>query len=278
MKQPPPLEWIPGQGPREEVLQRMKRRFPKPTFPLQESWHMGETIKEYTELLDKPINEISASYLSKCLEEITSWETCHCDERMRPWFKYLLPYVIERNHEHLVFGSLLEQAVTGCLVIYQEGLREEYPGFQHDFINSLFHCLMKKEWWCDGKHKEEPHHAYLVALFLQNKGYDENQPNEETSAMLFFGLKFLKPEEIPIWVKSLFQIKDPNWKNNFRIWFKSAEAILRQPESLAGKLEEAVPAISWHYSHSLVQLHPHLPKENCVVFLKEVKKHHNDGR
>jgi len=149
---------------------------------------------------------------------------------------------------------------------------------------------------------EKTKEIHLRAIFLDTYrdgrgdlrlGWNAGQSDANLSAMMFFCLKYLNPDEIITWVKSLFSIPDSNWKGALLIWILGAFDILQEPLVVPSKIENTRPEISWSYSHclgsrygSIEAKYPpeelfndnkdFLPTENTKVFLTEVRKHLTD--
>lgn len=265
-----------------------------------EAWFNTKERRLYTELIDKPFEQIETSDLSIfILFAISSGTSCFGHrEEWDEWFKYLLPDLILRCQDSYFFNELLAQAVvTAFMSIYWNGIPEEYKGFRDDVINSLSLCLMNEDLWFDHK-DENTGTAYPKATFLDcykdgkaqlRLDWNTGKANESFSALMFFCLKYLNPEEIISWVKSLFLIRDTYWKGTLMVWLLGAYDILKEPVVVPSMIEKANPEIDWENSHVLgsrygsidAKYQPaeeyndnkdFLPAENIKIFLKEIRK------
>jgi len=255
-------KWIPKTTVSLDALERMRKHFHKPKLLMGEAWFMGKERRLYTELVDRPFDQIEPSELStEILFEIASGTKCFGHrEEWDEWFKYLLPQLILRSSESYFFNELLLQSVVSAFMnIYWNGIPEEYKGFRNDVINSLSFCLMNEDLWFD-HHNEETREVYPRATFLDtyrdgqgNLRLDWNtgKANESLSAMMFLCLKYLNIEEISSWVKSLFSINDVYWKGALMVWLLGAYDVLEQPIVVPSMLEKASPEITWENSHAL---------------------------
>ena len=219
-------KWVPGAEIPLDAIQRMRNSFRKPPVALEE---MRNSIERdsYTELMDKPIEEVDAGYLDEVLSEISSctFSFGHRED-WQQWFKYMLPALILRCKEGPNFDFLSGSVVTAFMSIYWEGIPDEYVGFRDDVIDSLSLCLMNKELWFD-------HFDRKTGIMVQRSRFLDSYPNgqdrlklswdsiradESLSSMMFFCLKYLTVDEIRSWVGSLFSIDDINWNGALMVW------------------------------------------------------------
>ena len=250
-------EWIPGCGPSEEAVQRMRAHFPKPTTHMGEAWFMGDR-KFYPELSEKPIEEIAPEVLRDCLYQISSGISSFGHQaEWSDWFKYLLPGLVMLPDNRYAFHFLVESIVSALMQVFWLGLDGEYSGFRDDVMSSLGLCLMKPEAWIviDDKRPDE---LALLSLrweeddgTLAPSGWDAGETSPNLSAMLFFGLKYLRPAEIPSWATSLIAIKDPYWRAALMVWLLGAYDLLNTPIPLPSQLGKTNPQVNWADSHSL---------------------------
>ncbi len=304
MKSESEYKWIPKNGVSLEAIERMQKHFQKPKYPMGEAWFIGKERRLYTELINKPFTEIEPSELStNVLFEIASGTQCFGHrEEWDEWFKYLLPQLILRCQEFYFFNELLAQSVvTAFMSIYWNGIPDEYKGFRNDVINTLSLCLMNEILWFDYL-DEKTKTIHLRAFFLDTykDGNDQlrldwntGKANESLSALMFFCLKYLNPEEISFSTKSLFAIDDIYWKGALMVWLLGAYDILDKPIVVPSMIEKSNPEISWENSHvlgsrygSIDAEHPpaeeyndnkdFLPTKNSRCFLIEIRKKMTD--
>ena len=293
-------EWIPKRGVSLEAVERMRAHFPKPTCLMGEAWFIGEERRLYPELNTREdFAAIETIDLSLIIFEISSGTKCfgHLEE-WDEWFKYLLPDLIIRSQEFQYFSLMLVQdVVTAFMSIYWKGIVEEYEGFRDDVINSLSFCLMNESLWFE--HEDENTqtvnlrptflNSYLDGRDKLKLGWNCGASDGNLSAMMFFCLKYLTPEEIITWVNSLFSIQDIYWKGAFSVWLLGAYDLLQEPVVIPSMIEKANPDITWDNSYSpgsrygsIDAEHPahedfndnkgFLPFENTKVFLAEVRR------
>lgn len=291
--------WTPKKGVSLDAVERMRAHTRKPLKPMGEAWFMSEERRLYTELMEKPFEEILNNGLSEILFEISSGTSCfgHLEE-WDDWFRYLLPDLIvhSRDHKFFLIYGYVQQTVTAFMSVYWKEIVEEYKGFREDVINSLSLCLMNNEFWFDYKDKGTGE-VYPKTSFLsweeengQWVDWDAGRANENLSAMLFFCLKYLYAEEIVTWVESLFAIRDPYWRGALMVWLLGAYDLLQEPVIAPSAAYKAKPIIRWRDSHVLgsscgsidAEYPPDeryndnkdfLPQENVRLFLGEVRRH-----
>lgn len=304
MSNKPAYQWIPRKGFSLDAIERMRKHFNKPENPMGEAWFIGKKRRLYTELNNKIfIKKIKPVDLSAILFEISSGTNSFGHrEEWNEWFKYLLPDLIIRSQDFKYFSTMLVQdVITAFISIYWKGIVEEYEGFRNDVINSLSLCLMNDNLWFDyNDEKTQVTSPRPIFLDCHKDGKEQlrldwnaGQADENFSAMMFFCLKYFKPEEIISWLKSVFLIQDIYWKGAFMIWLLGAYDILQEPIIVPSKIEKGMPKISWMSSHLLcsrygsidVEHPPHqdfndnkdfLPSENIKVFFEEIHKQITD--
>ena len=270
-----------------------------------EAWFIGEKRRLFTELIDAPFEQIKTTDLSVDILFAISSGTKSFGHREEwdEWFKYLLPDLILRCQDFKWFNEMLVQnVVTAFMSIYWNGINEEYEGFRGDVISSLSHCLMSEDLWFESK-VENTQTINLIPVFLDlykdgkdelRLGWNAAKSDENLSAMLFFCLKYLTPEEIRTWTKSIFLITSEHLRGAFMIWLLGAYDILNEPIVLPSKIVKANPKIDWDDFHllgsrygSIDAEHPpdkdfndnrhFLPSENVKVFLEEIHRQMTDA-
>lgn len=293
-------QWIPRNGIALEAIERMRAHFHKPDYLMGEAWFIGKNRRLYSELNTRDsFAKIKPTDLSLIISEISSGTNSFGHRKeWDEWFKYLLPDLILRTQDFKYFNYMLvPDVVTAFMNIYWKGIDEEYEGFRNDVIGSLSFCLMNEGLWFDYKNEITQTvnlrptflNSYLNGKEELSLGWNAGRSDENLSAMMFFCLKYLKPEEIITWVKSLISIQDIYWKGALSIWLLGAYDLLKELIVVPSKVEKSSPDISWDYSHVLGSRYgsidaehpPHedfndnkdfLPSENTKIFLEEIRK------
>jgi hypothetical protein len=281
--------WIPCKGPSPEAVERMRAHFRKPRRPMGEAWFMGTERYLYTELSEKPLHEVSTDTLCECLWQIASGTSSfgHRDE-WDEWLRFLLPDLILRGHETDIFDFLLEHAITAFMVLFWDGVDNEYEGFRDDALDSLGLCVLKEGMWADCARGVEgrPYAAFLLWRDEDGGseliGWDAGNTSGVLSASLFFCLKYLRAGEIPSWVESLAAIEDPCFRAALAVWLLGAYDILKEAPARPGRIEKSNPRVTWHNSFLLESSSERerptndwrnfLPPENCAAFLRELRR------
>jgi hypothetical protein len=223
--------------------------------------------------------KLSDGYLREVLWEIASGTKNfgHLEE-WDQWFRFLLPALTERSHDGWKF---LENTMTAFFNVFDNGITEIYDGFRDDAINSLSLCLMKSELWFDWV-DEVTKMKTRRPKFLADGGEPHEWNCEETSAevsvSLFFCLKYLRPEEIAGWVKSLTAIDDPFWRAHLLVWLVGFDDFINQPPAAKQRIEKAAPSIGWQYDFLIEPASDErdfLPEANVQAFLDKVRQEIN---
>lgn len=265
-----------------------------------EAWFIGKKRRLYPELnKTNPLEKIKAIDLSAILFEISSGTKCFGHrEEWDEWFKYLLADLILHSQNFKYFKTMLVQdVITAFMSIYWNGIPEEYEGFREDVINSLSLCLMNDDLWfsyTDEKTQLINSRAIFLDTFKDGRGdlklgWNAEKADENLSAMMFFCLKYLHPEEIITWSESLFSISDSYWRGALMVWLLGAFDILQEPIVVPSQVENAIPEITWMSSHLLGSSYgsidaenpparefndnkDFLPSENTKVFLQVIRQ------
>jgi len=272
-------QWIPGCGPSAPALKRMREQIKKPEEPMGEAWFMSEERLLYSELMEQDPLKLPHIYLWKVLWEIATGTKCfgHLEE-WDQWFQFLLPPLVEKSNEGY---EILEDTIGAFFNVFDNGITEIYDGFRDDMINSLSLCLMKGELWFDWVDEvtktkiQRP--DFLVDCGVPRR-WNCRKTRSEVSVSLFFCLKYLRPEEITSWVKSLAAINDPFWQAHLLIWLVGFDDFLKQPPGTKQRIKKASPSIRWHYdflNEPASDERDFVPEVNVQMFLNTVRQEIN---
>jgi hypothetical protein len=272
-------QWIPGCGPSAPALKRMREQIKKPEEPMGEAWFMSEERLLYTEMMEQDPLKLSHNYLGKVLWEIASGTKCFGRlEEWDQWFQFLLPTLVEKSHEGFEF---LEDTIGSFFNVFDNGITEIYDGFRDDVINTLSLCLMKGElWfdWVDEVSKTKIQRPYFLVDSGIARRWNCGITRSEVSISLFFCLKYLRPEEIASWVKSLVAINDPFWQAHMLIWLVGFDDFRKQPPGTKQRIKKASPGIRWRYdflNEMISDERDFLPERNVQTFINNVRQEIN---
>ena len=95
---------------------------------------------------------------------------------------------------------------------------------------------------------------------------------------MMFGLKYLQPDEIPTWFRSIMTIDEIHWRGNFLVWLLGAYDLLKSGNVDPAKFQKFTPYISWDEIAFLNSekrdsddvRRPFLSETNVNVFLQEI--------
>lgn len=277
--------WIPGEGYDIAAVKRLQENFTCPSKPMGEPWFNTDKRVMY-DYLSGDISKIKVNELMTPLEAISSGTSSfgHEDEWWSPWFHYLMGQLMRKNHEKYV-DYLLEYLITAFISQYPDCVSNEpYVGFKEDAINTLGKCIMDAECWNENKI------VMGKVLCSSNNnparywGWDK--ASGDFSASIFFCLKYLRPEQISEWCKSVLEIESPHWSAQLIVWLVGAHKILngeqKHPSEFSGN-----PDIGWAWSHDVDGFQNYLPesqrkptvflpKENSSIFLSTVRSYINE--
>jgi len=285
-------QWIPGNGPSQQAIERIRSNALKPAEPMGEAWFMGETRRMFDELVPpNAVKELDLLEINTVLFEISAGTNCfgHFPE-WDEWFKYMLPDLIERAGETLWFeNNLFQSVVTAFMGVYWGGVEEQYAGFREDVLASLSVTMMDKMFWSGDPDSQTPG---FLDLRKDGRGelklfWNAGESDPSVSASIFFCLKYLHAEEVPAWVDSLLAIQDPLWQGNLMVWFLGAFDLLSRSTILPHEIEKSNPRIEWDHSHLLGSADNgsgfndnsrFLPEENVRRFFSSMKAYYTEEK
>ena len=221
----------------------------------------------FEDLATKRVGELPLAYLDDVLREIAGGLSAFGHGALwAEWFSYLLPGLIARMEESVSFR---ESLISTLMNVYWTGLRGTYAEFSEDVLSTLGQSLMSPRRW--NVQREIVSGPSLGAMVGRDYA-TEWQPCSEFSAMMFFCIKYLAPEQIAGWVASIFAIAEDIWRLQVLLWVWGAWPVLLQKVAL----EKTNPPIWWNESHILGPLNevePFLPEASRIEAIKQLKSH-----
>jgi hypothetical protein len=242
--------WTPGNGPVEAARQRLIHAFSKPKKAMGEAWFMSAERKIYSDALLTPVEQIDLEAANRMFDEIATGPPCFGQrDEWREWFHFLLPNFIPKAFKQPRTSFVAEWLASAMFSQHPEGLEARfYRGFHADVFATVGNILMANDIWEDGQLK------WQGGLFRESTRYGErwwylNEVSPPISAMLFFCMKYLRPNQIEPWFRSAIDIDCPLWRSQLMVWLTGAKPLLigeiTQPKDL-GELE---PRVQWEWSH-----------------------------
>ncbi len=237
-----------------------------------EAWFMSESRHMFTNLMDG-LDALPVDELYKPLEELASGTSSFGPhDEWRDWFHYLLPRLVPRANESYV-RPLIEVLVTAFMTQYPRGVVEApYRLFREDALSTLGRAMMDPACW----HNDRIAIGMLLHRHKWPSGlWGWHDVSGDLSASMFFHLKYLSREEIPIWIASVLAIACPYWRAQLLAWFVGAHDVLtgriRDPSDFP---TDGGPDIAWDWSHCLAGERlavgdpaPFFPQANCEAVL-----------
>jgi len=247
--------WIPGQGMDEAALARLVESFPRPAAPMGEAWFMGEERRMFTELLQSA-EPIDLEVLQQALEEIASgYSAFGPRDEWHDWYHYLLARSLPHWRAGVLF-PLIELLITGYMAIYPNGVHSApNKRFRDDTLNTLGRCVMDPACWESKR--------LVVGSMLHRSNENPNRvwmwwtASGDFSASMFFCLKYLPPELVNGWLRSVLAIDSPQWRAQIIVWAVGAHALLNGRVAwpsqwkigTSSKIRD--PEVRWEWSHCL---------------------------
>lgn len=244
-----PFQWTPGDGPDSQAIARLQDHFKRPEKAMGEAWFMGETRTIYDSLLDTDIADWPAEELETLFEEISTGlvHLGHADV-WADWYGYLLPRCVPRAFEHHIY-YLIEYLATACMAVMPASSTPwGYPSFREDALATIGKAIMAPALWPDGPRTSVGclHTTETVPTGCPIWGWASG----DFSVSMFFCLKYLLPEDVPAWTKSVFAIPCPRWRAQLLVWLVGAKAIVDGTISQPTKLgRHHTPNVGWAWSH-----------------------------
>lgn len=276
----PNHRWIPGEGIDTDALARLRAHFRRPKEAMGEAWFMSEERRMFDELLPGVAN-LSITELRPPLEEIISGTSSFGPQpEWTKWYHYLLAELLPRGHES-DYESLFEYLASGFFVTYPGQIAEPYPGYRDDVFATMGRYLMGAERWSESQR--------LAGEILLRPGAHQDGRwawtllSREFSAAAFFCAKYLLPEEIGPWMKSMLTIDSAHWNAQVMQWLYGAHGMLiGDVVSPVGWKSSSWPNVTWAWHHVLRGDYetsylernkagrPFLPAENRAAILRAV--------
>lgn len=246
-----PFEWSPGQGYDPEALARLREAFPRPRGAMGEAWFMAEVRRTFPELAGD-LDAIPVERLQQAITEIVTGTSSFgdLDHEWRDWFHYLLPRLVPRSHEAFV-DQLLEILASALFALHPTGLESgPYRGFREDVLATLGRCQMDAVCWPGGE---------LAPEICLNRSIGDrpalwtwDDASGALSASMFLCVKYLRPDEVGTWLRSVLAIDQPRWRAQVMVWLLGAHPMLTgavyQPSAFSAS---DYPQIGWAWSHCL---------------------------
>ncbi len=244
-----------------------------------EAWFLSRERFLYSEMMEQDPGKLSADYLDSVLWEIASGTKCfgHLEE-WDQWFRFLLPALVAGSHQG---RNSMENTMNAFFNVFDHGITGIYDDFRDDIISSLSLCMMKGElWfdWVDEVTKLRSKRPKFLADGAAPRSWNCRETSAEVSVSIFFCLKYLMPEEITSWVKSLVAINDPFWQAHLLVWLVGFEDFMKLPPTTKRRIEKAVPKLRWRndfLTEPASDERDFLPEVNIRAFLNEVRQEIN---
>lgn len=278
---PPIVEWIPGHGISTDAIARMRENLKQPDLLMGEAWFMSEERRMYPELADREtFLDLETNDLTSVLFEISSGTSSFGPyEEWTEWFKFLLPDLVFKSLDRQWFKTyVLQPVLTDFMAVFWIGIPTPYDGFRDDVIRTLFRALMDKTMWTNDLKGPE-----FLTEFENGRGeivldWGQGRSDGNVAAMLMFGIKYLEPEEIPTWTRSVVTIDNIYWRGNLLNWLLGAYDVLKKGYVDPSTFDEDHPELSWDSAHVLnldrftgYHNSPFLTEKNISVFLSEIE-------
>src|SRR4051794_39067246 len=133
---------LPNDPPDSAAIQRMKGYFQKPQELMPVAWFISGKIDYYENLGTKAPAKVDSRELGEALHEIAggiiAFPEVHFVTVWRDWFKFLLPYAIEKADEPGSYiGQVYQDIMVATVAVYPDNIIEEYPGFRNDLVGTV---------------------------------------------------------------------------------------------------------------------------------------------
>jgi hypothetical protein len=273
------FQWKPNATLNRVAIERMRKNFPKPTQLPPHAWFMG-SINYFDEIV---VDEWKTSKLDYYLHDTGGGIRIFGRFRVWvDWFLYLLPDLILRCTDE-GDSSLYESVISFCFCAYQFELFDEYfeHGLYPDIFSTLIQILMQPRFWAEGD---------IFAPYWTDPD-DELAPETRGQALeasMMFCIKYLTPQDIPLWVQSIVEISGEKWREKIRSWLRRFRKMLKHienPDLYHKNVRQPVALLShinfhylgWGNNDICVKeedtLADFLPSKHITTFLAEIEKY-----
>jgi hypothetical protein len=240
------VRWIPGRGPDEAALARLRKRFPRPGSPMGEAWFMGDERRMFDALMAPNVSTWPVGEIEQALSESSSGPVCF--GHMREWSEWF-PFLLHASLEHVgswspasIYGGLVTNMMVHCpnRASCRYGM-----AFIDDVLATLGQLPMAERFWHGGhlaaRTAFQPLQHWPVGVVLADDG--------DLHAAFWLLAKYLRPDRIEDWLSSVVAIGDPAWGAGFVYWLADAGHVFDDPAAWPAS-DEARQA-TWSGSHIL---------------------------
>lgn len=240
------VRWIPGRGPDEAALARLRKRFPRPGSPMGEAWFMGDERRMFDALMAPDVSTWPVDEIERALTDSSSGPVCFGHMReWSEWFPYLLHASLERVgpwSPASIFGGLVTNMMVHCPQRTSSRYGEK---FVDDVLATLGQLPMAARFWSGGhlaaRTAFQPLQRWPVGVGLADDG--------DLHAAFWLVAKYLRPDRLEGWLSSVVAIDDPALGAGFVCWLAHAGTVFDDPASWPAS-DEARQG-TWSGSHIL---------------------------
>ena len=230
--------WVPGQGPDESRVLELARIFGKPREPLGEAWFMGETRRMYDDLNEGGIEAVPNENLDKYLKELPTaiWCFPHSVHQWEAWYAYLTPRVLISGRflgdepPPVDIGYLWDGLIALSWVTAHNSPENRALAHETDFASVLVPLIMHPQFWPEGHYKP-------VQKTVNVMGWDRSLKCRLPTSLLL-AWRYLPPESLRAWLRSVLAIDDDIWRGPFMMWLQQIEPIFTHGSSAYKVLKE----------------------------------------
>jgi len=215
-----------------------------------EAWFMSFDRKMYTDALSNSVEKLDPEMVNRMFDDIIAGPPCFGQlDEWQNWYHYFLPRLIPMSFKQPGISYVAEWLASATFSQHPAGLQSELlRGFRADVLATLGNVLMAPVIWEDGKLKWEG------GLFNESGRHGESwwyldTTSRPIAAMLFFCVKYLRPDQIGPWFRSAINIDCPLWRSQLIVWLTGAKHLLSGAVTQPSQLCDAETRVEWMWSH-----------------------------
>jgi hypothetical protein len=271
------FQWKPNATLNRVAIERMRQNFLKPTKLPPQAWFMSG-IDYFGEIV---LEEWSRSDLDYYLRDTGGG--IRNFGRLREWvewFLYLLPDLILKIADD-EDGHTYEDVISYFFNVYQFEIFDEYLGFYADIFSTLMQVMMQSRFW-EGNDIFAPYWTDPI------EPLETDTTGSALEASMMFCIKYLTPNDMPLWVQSMAEISGEKWHEKIRSWLRRFRKMLKHienPDLYHKNVRQPVALLShinfhylgWGNNDICVKeedtLYDLLPEKHISTFLAEIEKY-----
>ncbi|RYG72325.1 hypothetical protein EON80_04245 [bacterium] len=211
------MSWQPGHGPGRGLL-LLSGHFQKPNIPLGEAWFLGDSRYLFCDLNTYGIDGTSDREVSEAVDELIGgiWSFSERPEWAQ-WYGYLLPRMV--SSDRFATNDCYASFCTGLVGLSRYSIEPQIARWEAEFAAVLSTWIMQPRFWDHGSYLP----LRIDSSWKNSWGNAGVDPKISTSLLLTW--RYLRPDALRPWLRSVLAIDDVAWRVHFMKWLHGLDSI-----------------------------------------------------